>query len=657
MHSPLWQPDPDRAAQSQMHAFMEAASLRAGRRLADYRALHRWSIEAPAAFWRLVWETCGVIGEPGEKTFEPGARMQDARFFPDARLNFAENLLRRRDEATAIVAWNECGERRSLSFAALYREVAMLAAGLRGLGVAPGDRVAGYLPNLPETVVAMLAATSLGATWSSCSPDFGTAGVVDRLAQIEPKILFAADGYVYSGKRIENLGRIAEILDTIPSVQHCVVVPYLASLTDSAQTPEAGVDGIRNGVQYASLLRRDAPDEIAFARLPFDHPLYIMFSSGTTGKPKCIVHGAGGSLLQHLKEHRLHCDLRPEERFFYFTTCGWMMWNWLVSGLASEATLVLYEGAPTHPGAHVLFEIAERERIGVFGTSAKFIDALAKSGERPGERFDLGSIRMLLSTGSPLVPEGFDYVYAHVKGDVHLASISGGTDILSCFVLGNPLEPVFRGEIQGPGLGMRIEIYDDAGRPTIGETGELVCSAPFPSMPTGFFGDDDGSRYHAAYFERFDDVWCHGDFTLETEHGGYVITGRSDAVLNPGGVRIGTAEIYRQVEALEEVVESIAIGQPWQGDVRVVLFVKLRPGAALDDALVERIRTTIRENATPRHVPARVLAVEDIPRTRSGKITELAVRQVVTGGEVKNVEALANPEALEHFRDRPELRT
>jgi acetoacetyl-CoA synthetase len=511
--------------------------------------------------------------------------------------------------------------------------------------VGPGERVAGYLPNLPEAVVAMLATTSLGATWTSCSPDFGIQGVLDRFGQVAPRVLFTADGYFYNGRTLDSLAPVRSVLGRLPSVRRVVVVPYVAA------APR--LDGLGDAVDYREFVQRGAALE--FTRVPFDAPLYVMYSSGTTGVPKCIVHGVGGTLLQHRKEHLLHTDLGPGDRLFFFTTCGWMMWNWLVSALASRCTIVLYDGSPFAPDRDVLWRMAERERVSAFGTSPKYLSALEKDGGTPGRDFDLGALRTLLSTGSPLAPEQYDYVYGAIKADLHLASISGGTDIISCFCLGNPWLPVHRGEIQSPGLGMATAVFDDDGRPVRGRQGELVCSAPFPSMPVGFWNDPDGSKYRAAYFERFPGVWCHGDYALATEHGGIVILGRSDAVLNPGGVRIGTAEIYRQVEKLEEILESLAVGQDWENDVRVVLFVRLRPGTELDAALEQRIRAVIRANATPRHVPARILAVPDIPRTISGKIVELAVRNVIHGRPVRNTDALANPAALEHFRNRPEL--
>jgi acetoacetyl-CoA synthetase len=645
---PLWQPSPERIERSNLTAFARAVEARWGVGGADYAALHRWSVEHREPFWSAVWDFADVRAQRrGERVLLDGDRMPGARWFPDARLNFAENLLRRSDDAPAIVFWGEGGARRRLSHAELRASVSQLAAALRAWGVRPGERVAGYLPNLPEAVIAMLAATSLGAVWSSCSPDFGARGVIDRFGQIEPRVLFAVDAYEYAGRRHDTLERVAEVCRAIPSIERVAIVASAGGAPPLDRVPGA--------IAFADALAAFEPGPIAFESLPFDHPVYVLYSSGTTGAPKCIVHGAGGTLLQHAKEHLLHVDLRPGDRLFYFTTCGWMMWNWMVSGLASGATLMLYDGSPFHPGAASLFDYAERERIDVFGTSAKFIDAAAKKGLEPARTHDLSSLRTLLSTGSPLAPESFDWVYSRVKRDLCLSSISGGTDIISCFVGGCPILPVWRGEIQAPGLGMRVEVFDERGRTVRGRKGELVCTAPFPSMPVGFWNDPDGRRYRSAYFERFPGVWCHGDFAEETSHGGFVIHGRSDAVLNPGGVRIGTAEIYRQVEQLDEVVESLAIAQEWEGDVRIVLFVVLRDGLALDDALRERIRDQIRRNATPRHVPARVLQVADLPRTRSGKIVEIAVREVVHGRPVANREALANPEALAQFADREEL--
>jgi len=646
--APLWQPSREHVLASNLVAFARVLEGETGLPLSDYAALHRFSIEQPEPFWRALWRFAGVSGEGGDgPVLRDAQRMPGARWFPEARLNFAENLLRRRDGTPALIAWAEGRPRRELSHAELLGDVSRLAQALAAWGVGPGDRVAGYLPNLPEAVIAMLAATSLGAIWSSCSPDFGTRGVVDRFGQIAPRVLFAADGYGYGGKRFDSLARVAEIRREIPSLERVAIVPSGEEVPDLARIPGA--------VLWGDVLARFPAREPDFPRFPFEHPLYVLYSSGTTGAPKCILHGAGGTLLQHRKEHLLHVDLKPGDRLFYFTTTGWMMWNWLVSGLASDATLVLYDGSPFHPDARVLFDLAERERVAVFGTSAKFIDAAAKAGVEPIRTHDLSSLRAVLSTGSPLAPEGFDWVYGSLKRDVQLASISGGTDIIACFVGGNPIGAVHRGEIQAPCLGMRVDVYDEQGRSLRGEKGELVCTAPFPSIPLGFWNDEGGQRFRKAYFEKHPGVWSHGDFAEITPRGGMVIHGRSDAVLNPGGVRIGTAEIYRQVESIPEVLESLAIGQTWQGDTRVVLFVRLREGVALDAELEARIRRRVRDNTTPRHVPAKIVQVADIPRTKSGKIVELAVREIVHGRPVANREALANPEALALFADLPEL--
>jgi len=645
---PIWQPSRQRVEAANLTRFIRAVEDAWRIPVGDYPTLYRWSIEQPERFWMTLWSFVGVVCEQrGDCVLRDGDRMPGACWFPDARLNFAENLLRRRDDAPALVFRGEDRVARSLSFAELYDAVSRLRRQLQAWGVQAGDRVAGYLPNMPETVVAMLSTTSLGAIWSSCSPDFGIQGAVDRFGQIEPVVLFAADGYRYGGRWWDMTERVEGIRAQIPSLRKVVIASYAGS--------GAPAEGVPNAVRYSDALDAFDAEAIDFESFPFNHPLYILYSSGTTGTPKCIVHSAGGILLQHLKEHRLHVDLKPGDRFFYFTTCGWMMWNWLVSGLASEATLLLYDGSPFHPDGNTLFELAESERMKVFGTSAKFIDALAKAEIEPIRTHDLSSLETMLSTGSPLVAESYDYVYSKIKPDLCLASISGGTDIVSCFVAGNPIGPVWRGEIQVRCLGVRVEIYDEGGRSVVGEKGELVCTAPIPSMPLGFWNDPEGEAYRAAYFERFPGVWCQGDFAEINERGGIILYGRSDAVLNPGGVRIGTAEIYRQVEQLDEVLESLAIGQDWRGDVRVVLFVRLRDGIELDASLVDRIRTRIREQASPRHVPARVIQVSDIPRTRSGKIVELAVRDVVHGRAVANREALANPEALDLFTALPEL--
>ena len=644
-----WSPSPERVATARITAFRREVERQWDVDLPDYAALHRFSVGELEKFWTSVWDFSGVIAETrGEPAVEQPDRMPGARFFPNARLNFAENLLRRRDDSDAVVFWGEDRVRRRLSTRELYDQASSVAQALREWGVRPGDRVAGYLPNVPEAIIAMLAAASIGATWSSCSPDFGVQGVVDRFGQIEPRVLLAADGYFYNGKRHDRLDHLKGVRDAIPSIERIIVVPY----TTEAPT----LAGLGDAVAWPTLLADHSPGPIPFASLLFDHPLYILYSSGTTGTPKCIVHGAGRTLLQHLKEHQLHCDIRRDDRVFYFTTCGWMMWNWLASVLASEATIVLFDGSPFYPGGHVLFDLADAERMTFFGTSAKFIDALHKADLEPAVTHRLDSVRTMASTGSPLVPESFDYVYDHIKQDLHLASIAGGTDIVSCFVGGNPAGPVWRGQIQAAGLGMKVEVWDDQGHALArGEKGELVCTAPFPSMPIGFWNDPDDARYRAAYFERYPGVWHHGDYMARTEHDGYIIYGRSDAVLNPGGVRIGTAEIYRQVERLDEVVESLVIGQDWDDDVRVVLFVRLREDLVLDSELSDRIKASIQQNTTPRHVPAKILQVADIPRTKSGKIVELAVRDIVHGRPIKNRDALANPEALALFADRPEL--
>ena len=652
MSEPLWRPSPARVADANLTRFMRCINKRRGTRLDDYDALYAWSLRDPSGFWselarfadvRAEWGTGPVLEEP--------QRMPGARFFPGATLNFAANLLRYQDEQPALVFRNERGARRTLSYRELRLEVARVAAGLRAAGVVAGDRVAGFLPNLPEAVIAMLASASLGAIWSSCSPDFGAHGVLDRFGQIRPKVLFTADGYFYAGKQLDSLALMAEVLGQLPTVERVVVIPYV-----EGQPALARLGGAAG---RASAWREfgSTGQPLSCEPQPFNHPLYILYSSGTTGAPKCIVHGAGGTLLQHQKEHLLHTDLKRSDCLFYFTTCGWMMWNWLVSGLATGATLVLYDGSPFHPHPGVLWQMAQEERVSIFGTSAKYLSALQKSEFVPATQVDLTALRTLLSTGSPLLPEGFDYVYRAVKADLQLASISGGTDIVSCFALGCPTRAVYRGEIQCRGLGMAVDIFDEAGRPLRGERGELVCTAPFPSMPVGFWNDPEGRRYRAAYFERFPGVWHHGDYAALSAHDGLIIYGRSDAVLNPGGVRIGTAEIYSAVEGLASVAEALAVAQDWQDDVRVVLFVRLQPGATLDEALRQQIRTAIRTHATARHVPAKIIAVPDIPRTLSGKITELAVRNVIHGLPVKNVDALANPQALEHFRDLPELKS
>jgi acetoacetyl-CoA synthetase len=649
MHAVLWQPDAERIAASNITAFRLALAAQ-GHSLPDFPALWRWSVADPAAFWSALWDFARIPGDKGSIALADEGRMPGARFFPEARLNYAETMLANPGPGPAIIFRGEDSSRQELSWAELRARVAALAAALRAAGVGPGDRVAAWLPNIAEGIVGLLATSAIGAVWSSCSPDFGAAGVLDRFGQIAPKLFLAVDGYQYGGKVFRNAAKIAEVLAGFEVRPALVIVPFVG---DPAALAIAGAVALPDFVAPHAKARLD------FTRVPFDHPLYILFSSGTTGKPKCIVHGQGGILLKHASEHYLHTDLKPADRLFYFTTLGWMMWNWLASGLMTGATLVLFDGNPFHPSPTALFDIADAEGITVFGTSAKYIDGLAKAGARPRETHDLRTLKAMTSTGSPLAPESFDYVYRDIKPDMMLASISGGTDICGCFALGNPVAPVRRGELATRGLGCAVEVFSDHGTPTRGERGELVCTKPFPSMPVMFWNDADGAKYRAAYFDRFADTWCHGDFCELYEHAdgnvGMAIFGRSDAVLNPGGVRIGTAEIYRQVEKLPEIVESLVIGQDFQGDVRVVLFVRLRDGAALDDALQARIRKVVRDNASPRHVPARIIQVADIPRTRSGKIVELAVRDVVHGRQPKNLEALANPEALEQFRNVPAL--
>lgn len=645
---PLWTPSAAQAAASEINHFREDVNRRFNLKLANYRDLHGWTITNRAEFWNLIWDRYGVIGEKGARLLEQD-RMPGAKFFPDAKINFAENLLRG-GTGDAIIFRGEDKVRRRMSHAELCDLVSKLQQALKAAGVGRGDRVAAMLPNLPEAVALMLAVTSLGAIFSSCSPDFGERGVLDRFGQIEPKVFVSVDGYWYAGKRISITEKLAAITAKLPTAQRVVIVPYLGEAeTVAAKLPR--------GASLDSFISGFSSKPITFERLPFDHPIYILFSSGTTGVPKCIVHGAGGTLLQHFKEHRLHGDLKDGERLFYFTTLGWMMWNWLVSGIGCGATLCLYDGSPFHPVPEILFDYAQEEKFSIFGTSAKYIDAARKAGLEPIRTHDLSAMRMMTSTGSPLAPESFDYVYKAIKRDFHLASISGGTDIVSCFVLGEPTAPVWKGEIQAAGLGMAVDVWSDEGKPMASGRGELVCTKAFPSMPVMFWNDPDGKKYSAAYFERFPGVWQHGDFAEWTEHGGIVIHGRSDATLNPQGVRIGTAEIYAQVEQIPDIVESIAIGQEWDGDVRIVLFVRLRDGTRLDAALTDTIKKQIRDGASPRHVPAKIVAVADIPRTRSGKITEIAVREVVHGRPVKNTEALSNPEALDQYKNLPELRT
>ena len=643
MTNPLWKPSQDRVRKAVLTRY--TASL--PKKFESYSELWRWSVEDRAAFWKSIWEFGEVrFSKPCERVVENPDAMPGAKWFVGARLNFAENLLRRRDEHPALVFRSEGGPTRSVTYAELYDQVARLAKTLRRMGIRPGDRIAGFLPNIPEAIAAMLAAASVGAVWSSCSPDFGIQGVLDRFGQIAPRVLFTADGYRYAGKTFDSLERVAGILCKLPSVEKVVVVPTVSDRSN-----------LEGAVLYRDFLAPERGLPIGFEPLPFDHPLYILYSSGTTGVPKCIVHGAGGTLLQHIKELWLHTDVTPESRIFYFTTCGWMMWNWLASGLTAGATLLLYDGSPFHPDPGTLWRFAQEERMTVFGTSAKYLAALEKEGLQPRKNFDLSALRTICSTGSPLSAESFDFVYRDIKEDVCLSSISGGTDIVSCFALGNPALPVYAGELQCRGLGMKVEVFDESGATLRGKRGELVCTAPFVSMPIYFWNDPDGTKYRSAYFERYAGVWHHGDFAEITEHEGLIITGRSDATLKPGGVRIGTADIYRQVEGIPEVLDSLVVGQDWEGDQRIVLFVKLRPGARLTEELVSRIRKTIRENTSPRHVPAKILSVSDIPYTISGKKVELAVREAIHGRPVVNRDALANPNSVELYRDLPELKS
>jgi acetoacetyl-CoA synthetase len=644
---PLWTPPRERVEQSNLTAFMREAAARWHREFHSYDDLYRWSVSEIEEFWQTVWDHAEIVHSESHTRVLSGRAMPGARWFEGARLNFARNLLRYDDDHTAIVSWREHRRPVYLTYKELHRQVAACAAGLKKLGVTTGDRVAGFVPNVPEAVIAMLAATSLGAVWSSCSPDFGIQGVMDRFGQIDPKVLIAADGYQYHGRSIDSLDQVKQIAERIPSLERIVVI-------DNLDRPSTDLPP--RSMPWGDLLANDA-DTPDFVELPFDHPVYIMYSSGTTGIPKCMVHGAGGTLLQHYKEHVLHTDLRRGDVISYFTTCGWMMWNWLVSALQVGATVFLYDGSPGHEDMAVLWRAIQDERISIFGTSPKFLAKCQQYGLQPRTEFGLGSLRTILSTGSPLSAENFTWVYEQVKDDVQLASISGGTDLVSCFMLGNPNLPVYSEEIQCRGLGMKVEVYNDAGRPVLDEVGELVCTAPFPSMPIYFWDDDNGEKYRRAYFEKYPGVWRHGDYIRLTPRGGVIVYGRSDATLNPGGVRIGTAEIYNPVEAMPEIADSIVVAQQTGSDQRIVLFVVTSSGIMLDDDLRRKMRQVIRQAATPRHVPALILQVTEIPHTINGKKVELAVTDIIHGREVHNRDALANPDALNQFEHIPELQS
>jgi len=644
----LWQPSEERIKSTNMYRFMMFINERYQKKFTEYASLYQWSIDNIPDFWASMWEFAEIrASRPYTQVVDDVTKMPGAKWFQGAELNFAENLLRYRDDRIALIFKREDQDPIRMTYRELYDEVARVAAPLKAAGVKAGDRVAGFMPNMPQTIIAMLAATSLGATWSSCSPDFGIKGVLDRFGQIKPKVLFTANGYSFKGKKFDSLGRVSDILKEIPSIEKVIVVPYTE--------PEPDINRLPKAVAYKEFKSKGTPAEIDFKQLPADHPLYIMFTSGTTGLPKCMVQSAGGILVHHMKELMLHADLKREDTIFYFTTCGWMMWNWLTSSLSVGATLVLFDGNPFHPGPGALWQMAQDEKITIFGTSAGYIAAIQNAGVTPGKTYDLTPLKAVLSTGSPLSIEGFEYIYREVKQDLQLASISGGSDINGCFAGGNPMGPVYAGELQCRDLAMKVEAFDENGKPVINQQGELVCTAPSPSMPIYFWDDPDGKKYHAAYFDVYPNVWRHGDFIEINDRGGVVIYGRSDATLNPGGVRIGTAEIYRQVEGMDEIEDSLVVGQDWKGDVRVILFVKMAAGSALTDELKNKIRTTLRQNASPRHVPAKIIETPAVPYTLNMKKVELAVKKVIEGKPVLNKDALSNPEALDFYSDLKEL--
>lgn len=652
MAETLWMPSKDRMENSNIKKFMDFLELKYGMRFWDYNQLYNWSIDNTESFWKALWEFSGIIADgPGDRITNGSDYFYETRFFPDAKLNFAENLLSRRDDADALVFWGENQIKKRFSYRELYELVAKTALALKDLGIKQGDVIGGYVANTPETTIAALAAISIGAVWCSCSPDFGVDGAFDRLGQVNPQVLFATDGYYYRGKTFDNREKIEGLSKKIKSVRKVVILPYLK--TDVAKKLGGKF------TDFYDFLGKYKPEEFTFERFDFNHPIYILFTSGTTGVPKCIVHGAGGTLLQHIKEHRLHCDIRPDDRVFYFTTCSWMMWNWLTSVLSSKATLLLYDGSPLYPDYKTLFDYADEEDMTLFGTSSKFLDILYKTEVSPKKSHFLGRLRTIACTGSPLSPEAAKFVYTNIKEDVHLNCFSGGTDIISCFITGNPISPIHKGEMQSVGLGMSVKVFGEKGMALEdGTQGELVCTQPFPSQPICFWNDPGNKKYIKAYFEKFPGNWCHGDWIERTkDHGGIIISGRADSVLNPGGVRIGTGEIYNQMSKIPEVLECVAVGQKWQDDERVILFIVLKDGAVLDDELRDKIKKQIRTGATPRHVPDKIIAMPAIPKTKNGKITEIAVRNTINGGKVLNQDSLKDASILKYYENIVELQS